>query len=109
MGRGFGASKPEGLQRAAERYRVWDARNPGWRKPKPPMPRNPATDARIIEQGKAFMEAARLRPTPGPPVEDPEALIIQRFIPAERGKWRMFSADVEAAEKKRRGEERARR
>lgn len=77
---------------------LWDARMPGWRVPKPPVPKMaPEKEAEIIAQSRGLIDAAnRGRFAPSHDGEDVERMVIQRYIPKQRGSWRMFSAGVEA-------------
>ncbi|MFM9852584.1 MAG: hypothetical protein ACKVOJ_07260 [Sphingomonadaceae bacterium] len=77
---------------------LWDVRRPGWREPKPPSPKlTPEIEAQILARSRGLTDAAkRGRPGPLKPDEDVEHLVIQRYIPKQRGSWRMFSAAVEA-------------
>ena len=78
---------------------LWDARTPGWRGPKQPVPKmSPEEEAKIITQSRRLSEAAeRGGHQPLSDDEDVEHMIIQRHIPKMRGSWRMFSAEVEAS------------
>ncbi len=77
----------------------WDRFRPGWRDriEIPPPPKDSPLHAKLLASSNAMIGAAeagrRVRPTRG----TPDRLMIQRYIPKSRGKWRMFSAEVEAA------------
>jgi hypothetical protein len=78
----------------------WDSVEPGWREvpeAAPPEP-NSSANEEIVETSNAFIAAAEAGEAAFDFLEEPDHLIIQRFIPKTRGKWRMFSAEVEAAE-----------
>ena len=84
--------------------KLWDALRPGWRTtPRPQPPMTAAQEQELLARSKGVIRAARNpgRLSPGP-VTDPDHLVLMRHIPMRRGSWRMFSAAVEAAE--RRGE-----
>ncbi len=76
----------------------WDQFLPGLRtrdtKPFQPPPKSAKT-SEFVAQSNAFIEAAAARKIAAPPEGEPDHLIIQRFIPKMRGKWRMFSQAVE--------------
>lgn len=86
---------------------LWDRYRPGWREPKPPMPQlTPAQHEQIIGSSNSF-RAAAARPSrmPSgfrmPPDGEFDSLLIERHIPQARGSWRMFSREVEDAERMR--------
>jgi hypothetical protein len=89
---------------------LWDIRRPGWREPKPPSPKmTPEMEARIVARSRGLTDAARQgKPGPLSSDEDVEHLVIQRYIPKQRGSWRMFSAAVEASSDAERERERER-
>jgi hypothetical protein len=89
---------------AGQTAQLWDKVRPGWRVPKPPVPKlDPEQTRRIISGGKKFIEAAK-GGTPdrfpmGFPRDDQlDSLLIERHIPRVRGSWRMFAPEVERAE-----------
>jgi hypothetical protein len=75
----------------------WDKFLPGLRtRQRAAEPRRkPEKDSELIDQSNAFIEAAAARRIVAPPGGEPDHLIIQRFIPKMRGKWRMFSKEFE--------------
>lgn len=81
----------------------WDRFMPRWRdRPKraSPPPRNEKADKEIIAASDAFMKAAAAGQVTDFTDGEPDHMIIQRFIPRTRGKWQMFSRDVEAAQER---------
>lgn len=78
----------------------WDKSMPGWRnrKPVPPPPKDSEASKRILGESQAFIGAAEAGKLAHPTRADPDALIIERHIPRQRGKWRMFSSEAEAAD-----------
>ena len=79
---------------------LWDAVNPGWRKPRPAAQALTRDQQNaIINQSKGMRAAALARSPAQLPrrAEDIQHLSISRFIPKSRGSWRMFSAETEAA------------
>lgn len=78
---------------------LWDARMTGWRVPKLPVPNMaPEEEAAIVARSRGLIDAAkRGKRVPSNTGEDVEHLVIQRYIPEQRGSWRMFSAAVEAS------------
>jgi hypothetical protein len=78
----------------------WDKFLPGWRDRKAisPPPKDSALHKRLMADSNAFMNAAAARQFAAEQAAEPDHVIIQRYIPRTRGKWRMFSAEVEAQE-----------
>lgn len=89
------SAPPENAARIAGH---WDKFLPGLRtrekEAAEPRPK-PKSDRKLIAQSNAFIAAAAARRIGTPPDGEPDHLIIQRFIPKTRGKWRMFSKDFE--------------
>jgi hypothetical protein len=83
----------------------WDRFLPGWRQRSavPPPPKDSEMSKKFIAQSNALIAAAAARKAAPAPGDDIEHMIIQRSIPRQRGKWRMFSKDVEEAEDKAEG------
>ncbi len=78
---------------------LWDIWRPGWREPKLPSPRlTPKMETQILARSRGLTDAAK-RGKLGPlkSDQDVEHLVIQRYIPKQRGSWRMFSAAVETS------------
>lgn len=81
---------------------LWDLCTPRWREPQPtPCMISKDQHAEIISQYKQLVAAAE----GGGSGDDPRSadmhhMAIERMIPVTRGSWRMFSAEVEAANKK---------
>jgi len=88
----------------------WDASMGGWREaerqrsvaPKPPKDSEAARKIieKITQASDAAVALARAGRAGAAP-RDPDHMIIQRHIPKQRGKWRMFSNEVEEAEERR--------
>lgn len=78
---------------------LWDVRMPGWREPKPPVPKmSPEAKAELIARSRRLTDAAaRGRQRQLREDEEVEHMIIQRHIPKRRGSWRMFSEETEAS------------
>jgi hypothetical protein len=78
----------------------WDRFLPGWRdrKPVPPPAKDSPIHKMLLAQSDAMMGAATARRVDPSPADEPDHLIIERHIPRKRGKWQMFSKDVEDAE-----------
>lgn len=76
----------------------WDRFMTGWRERKAvaPPPKDSELHRKLIKNSDAFVSAAEARQLAAEPVEDPDHMIIQRFVPRRRGKWQMFSAEFEA-------------
>lgn len=89
---------------------LWDMRMPRWREAKPQAPKlAPEQEAKIIERSRRLTDAAeRGGHRPLDAHEDVEHMIIERFIPKQRGSWRMFSAETEAKNDAERARERHR-
>jgi hypothetical protein len=89
------SAPPEACERIASH---WDQFLPGLRKREKEhrIPRPKSADEReIIARGNAFIEAAAARRIASAPKGEPDHLVIERAIPITRGKWRMFSKEVE--------------
>lgn len=82
---------------------LWDRCRPNWRTPKTPMPKLTSgqhddiigRSNRLIGMAEKGVLASRDRMPSQDQLSD---LIIQRDIPRQRGSWRMFSAEIEAAD-----------
>jgi hypothetical protein len=79
---------------------LWDKHQKNWRQPKLPMPKLlPEVHAELMGRSDRMVAAARsasshVKSEPPPNVHD--HLIIERSMPAVRGSWRMFKADIDA-------------
>lgn len=76
----------------------WDAYRKGWRAREvvtPPAKGSPL-HAKLIAGSDAMFAAAKSGSSVRPSRAEPDRMMIERHIPKTRGKWRMFSADIEA-------------
>lgn len=85
----------------------WDKFIPGWRDRKsvPPAPKDSPLHKMLLAQSDGARRAAAARNVAPIPIGEPDHLIIERHIPRRRGKWQMFSKEVEEAEDQREAEE----
>jgi hypothetical protein len=80
--------------------KLWDKlMNPEWRErtTRPPEIISKETEAKIITEMNKIADAPLLRGEPPVSLENPGAMVVNRRVPAYRGKWRMVPPEVENA------------
>lgn len=80
--------------------RLWDATSPGWREPRPALPKlTREQNTEIVGRSNRLFAAAKsdVRTAIAAEAGAIEHLVLRRHIPKVRGSWRMFSAEMEAS------------
>lgn len=82
--------------------KLWDRlMRPEWRidATQPPAPKSPEANARIVSAISELADAPRTQGYWQVPTQNPEAVLIERVIPAKRGKWLMVPPEALEAQR----------
>lgn len=82
--------------------KMWDKfMRPEWRQwaSQPPERKSKESEAKIITQFREVAEAPQTGIVPPVSADEPDAMLIQRKVPLQRGKWRMLPPGVEKTSK----------